>query len=79
MTVYECTALTGGGTNALDALNVANLNDGDLAFVTESAVVYFFRFNATATDSESTGSHPYKIRPDDYVDQGVWEEYMAAN
>jgi hypothetical protein len=78
MTVYECTALIGGGANALDAISVVDLNDEDLAFVTANAKFYIFRFNATATDAENTSTHPYKVRPDDYVDQGVWEEYMAA-
>lgn len=64
------TALTGGGTGALDKIAVADLTDGDIGFVTTATNFYVFRFDATATDAESS---PTKIRPDDYATAGVWE------
>jgi hypothetical protein len=77
MTVYELTALTGGGTNALDAIPVADLADGDLAIVTYLGGFYVFRFVAAATDAETTAKHPIRIRPDDYLSAGVWYEYAT--
>ncbi len=75
--VYECTALTGGGTNALDAVPWTDLNDGDLAFVTASSKSYVFRFAASSSASESVASHPYTVKPDDAgANNGRWLEYV---
>jgi len=78
---YGCTALTGGGTGALDALDITasgapnsdDLADGDSAIVTvisgTTVTVYEYIFDADGTDAESS---PNVIRPDDYSSGGVW-------
>jgi len=78
---YGCTALTGGGTGALDALDITasgapnsdDLADGDSAIVTvisgTTVTVYEYIFDADGTDAESP---PNVIRPDDYSSGGVW-------
>jgi len=78
---YGCTALTGGGTGALDALDITasgapnsdDLADGDSAIVTvisgTTVTVYEYIFDADGTDAESS---PDVIRPDDYSSGGVW-------
>ena len=73
---YPATALTGGGTGALDKLSVASLSDGDAAIVilendgTYGNAVFIYAFDATSTTAESS---PEYIRPDDYDTAGVWE------
>lgn len=69
-------SLTGGGTYAIDAVSVSLLQDGDQAFVADTGTSrwYHFVYVAAATDAENVATHPYKIRPDDYVTAGVWYE-----
>jgi len=67
--VRAFTALTGGGTGALDAISISALTDGDISFVVSGNYFYIYEFNASATDAESS---PQYIRPDDYSSQGVW-------
>lgn len=78
---YGCTALTGGGSGALDALDITgastpnadNLAEGDTAIVPtisgSTVLVYRYIFDASGTDAESS---PTIIRPDDYSTAGVW-------
>jgi hypothetical protein len=68
--VRAYTALTGGGTGALDKTAVAELADGDIAMVVTATDLYFYSFDATATDAESS---PLFIRPNDYSTEGVWK------
>jgi len=74
LTTYNCTALTGGAARALDSYSVDNLVDGDRAICAVGGELLYFMFDADGTDAENVSSHPYKVRPDDYVDQGVWIE-----
>ena len=76
------TALNGGGTGALDAVECEDiLGDGtnraiatgDAAIGNVSGVVYHYRYNATGVSAESS---PLIIVPDDRADcssQGQWE------
>lgn len=90
--MYGCTSLTGGGTGAVDALDITatsspnanNLADGDAALVvTTAGYIYFYLFDADATNAESS---PTYIRPDDYSSAGVWviatdyqmEDYVSS-
>lgn len=66
---YVRTGLTGGGGSTLDSISVSVLADGDICWVTTGTNVYFYRFDSTATDAESS---PDYIRPDDYSSAGVW-------
>lgn len=78
---YSCTALIGGTSGALDALDITgattpnadNLADGDAAIVSTisgaTVVHYLFIFDADGTTAESS---PTVIRPDDYATAGVW-------
>lgn len=75
---YNCTALTGGATRALDSHSVANLQDGDRALVAlPTNKMLYFEFVAASTDAEDVSAHPYKVRPDDYSTAGVWIEQEA--
>jgi len=78
LTTYNCTALTGGAARALDSYSVEDLADGDRAICAVGGLLFYFMFDATATDAEDVSSHPYKVRPDDYADQGVWIEQEAV-
>lgn len=74
-TTYNCNALTGGGSRALDAISVGSLADGDRAKCMVSGKLTHFKFNASGTDAENVSVHPYTVRPDDYgAGPGVWEE-----
>jgi hypothetical protein len=64
------TALTGGGSTALDGIDVADLSDGTVALVFNGGTFYWYRFDATATAAESS---PDVIRPHDYSTAGNWE------
>jgi hypothetical protein len=68
---YSCSALTGGGTGALDAINGSQLTDGDVAIVvTSTAQLYVFRLNATSARSEAS---PTVIAPDTNAGDKRWE------
>jgi hypothetical protein len=63
------TALTGGGTGALDKIPIAELTNGDIGFVATDTYFYVYKFNSAATNAESS---PNYIRPNDYATAGVW-------
>lgn len=79
--MYFCSGLTGGGTGALDALdingsnspNTYNLAEGDTAQVStisgSTVAIYWYVFDADGTDAESS---PTVIRPEDFSTAGVW-------
>lgn len=82
--IYGCNSLTGGGTGALDALDITgsgnpntySLSNGDGAFVIlENDATYGNALLVYVFDSDSTQveSSPDYIRPDDYSSGGVWE------
>lgn len=85
MAIYKniiANALTGGAARALDSYLINDpvkpLADKDIAHVIVGGKIYFFRFDATATDAEDVVTHPYKVRPDDYSTAGVWIELEVA-
>lgn len=86
ITNFIATSLTGGIDRALDEYYITptlthiygGQIDGDIAHVIVGGKIYFFRFDATATDAEDVVTHPYKVRPDDYSTAGVWIELEVA-
>jgi len=78
---YGCTSLSGGGTGALDAIDITgagspnadNLAEGDSAIVTvisgTDVTMYWYLYDASGTSAESS---PNIIRPDDYATAGNW-------
>lgn len=77
MKTFNCTALTGGGSRALDAISISDLTAGDRALCAVSGQFLYFEFDSTLTDAEGTASHPFKVRPDDYSTGGVWVEQQT--
>ena len=73
---YNCDGLTGGSPRDLDYISVNDLNHGDRAIVidSETSSYLYFEFDSTSTQAENVTTHPYYVRPDDYVTQGVWHE-----
>src|SRR5512146_1812224 len=67
--VRAFTALTGGGTGAVDKIPIAEIANGDIGIAVTGNVIYTYQFNSAATDAESS---PTFIRPDDYATAGVW-------
>ena len=73
---YVCNSLI-SGVNALKNIETSKAvlaTDGDRAFVVDSGQYYYFRFYATSTEAEELVVHPFVVRPDYYVDAGVWIE-----
>lgn len=66
---YKCTALTGGGGGALDAIAAAGLRDGDLAIVMAGGSLYHYELDA---DSGLVESSPAVIRPDNELGGKRW-------
>jgi hypothetical protein len=64
------TALTGGTSGALDAIDGDDLSDGDAAKAVLSTGVYHYHLNASSSDSESS---PYVIVPDTNPGTKRWE------
>jgi len=58
----ERTALTGGGSDALDGIPYKDCNDGDFTITIVGGKVYIHEFDASSTDSEVV---PQVIAPDD--------------
>lgn len=67
--VRAFTALTGGGSGAMDAVSQDGIEDGDIGIAVVSGVTYFYYYDADAEDAESS---PFIVRPNDY-DVGVWK------
>lgn len=61
--------LTGTGVDSLDEIAQADIANNDVAITFDSGVVYFHKYNSTATNAESS---PDYIRPNDYGSAGVW-------
>ena len=85
LTTWNCFSLTGGDWDPdldnrdLDGISKDDLNDLDRAIViTAAAGIVYLEYDAAATDAEDVTTHPYKVRPDDYVDAGVWIEKEPA-
>lgn len=84
--VYLCNAMTGSGSQSLDSLDITgagtpnayDLADGDGAFVFLTEGIFFFIYDADATDAEYvpadllSGETIY-VRPDDFATVGVWK------
>jgi len=73
---FNRTSLTGGGTGALDALDVTNdaIDNGDKALVCSTGDCYLYNFNSS---SGATESSPDVIKPDNdsgvgYTGNGRW-------
>jgi len=66
---YGATSLTGGGAEALDAIDGAILADGDGAVVITGSIAYSYHLNATSGESESS---PQIISPDDNAGDKRW-------
>lgn len=66
---YVATVLTGGGTGALDAIDGADLNDLDAAFVQTFGTVYFYTLD---DDSNATENSPNIIKPDSNAGTKRW-------
>ncbi len=68
--IYGATALTGGGTGALDKINGGRLNDQDRVIVIlNTGMWYSFYLDATSALSESS---PDIIRPDSNAGNKRW-------
>lgn len=67
---YGATALTGGGTGAVDKINGSKLNEGDMCIVYQSSAVnYVFVLDA---DSAAAESSPDVIKPDRNAGDKRW-------
>lgn len=66
---WSPTSLIGGGAGALDALDGANLSDGDIAHVMVNGVLYIYLLDA---DSAATEVSPLIIEPDDNPGDKRW-------
>jgi len=78
LVTYNCNAWTGGDTRALDYLSVGDLNNNDRALIVytsgTSTYLGLAQYESSGITAENTGTHPYYVRPDDYVSSGVWVE-----
>ena len=66
---YKFTALTGGGSGALDAQDGAALVDKDIAIVMESGSIYFYELDASSGAAENS---PSVIEPDTNAGDKRW-------
>jgi hypothetical protein len=72
--VYNCTALTGGGVRALDAISQSVLVNGDRAITLENGKLHVHAYNSSSMAAESS---PGVVRPNDYASAGVWENQSS--
>jgi|GEM_PF-4497088 len=72
-------ALIHQGTWAtLQALDIADLSNGNTAQIYYNSRTRTFTFNSTSTEAENnTRPGPYYLRPHDYASAGVWEETIG--
>ena len=66
---YVASALIGGGTGALDAIDGTDLADLDAAFVQTDGTIYFYHLDATSGAAESS---PDIIKPDTNAGTKRW-------
>jgi len=67
---YVKTGRTGGTANDLDGIDGNSLNAGDIAFVVETNVIYFYWLDSIAAGAEND---PYIIVPDANPGTKNWE------
>lgn len=68
--IYPAISLTGGGSGALDSIDGASLNNGDIAIViTSSGYLYSYWLNSTSGASEDS---PQTIAPDSNAGNKRW-------
>ena len=72
--IYKKTALTGGATGALDAVDGNSLSDGDIAMVFSGSTIYFYELDATSGAAESS---PGIIAPDTNPGDKRWIRFTA--
>ena len=75
-TTYNCDAIVGGGTRALDLLSVNDLTPGDRSIASVSGELLYFKYS-NGTAAENITTHPYIVRPNDYSTGGNWEEQVV--
>ncbi|BBO80162.1 hypothetical protein DSCO28_50340 [Desulfosarcina ovata subsp. sediminis] len=84
LATFNCDALTGGTSRALDAIPTATpidgyqVVDGCRAFVEIGGVLKPFVFDSSQTDATQTTVFPNIIRPLDYSSAGVWVEQFTG-
>lgn len=61
----------------LQAIDTADITDGDTAYIYYNERSRLFQFNAAATNAEDNATHPYYLRPHDYGAAGVWVEQIG--
>ena len=67
-------SIIGGTTGALDSVASTAISNGDIAFVVNSTMAYFYSFFSTSTATESTVAPWTYVRPDDFSAAGVWHQ-----
>ena len=73
---YVKTGRTGGTATDLDGIDGNSLNAGDIAFVVETNVIYFYWLDSTAAGAEND---PYIIVPDANPGTKNWELKAAID
>ncbi len=81
-TTFNADSLTGGAARALDAIAaLTSLVVGDRAICLVSGVVSTYVYSE-GTAAENTTTHPFIVRPDDYVangNKGNWTEQIPLS
>ena len=78
ITTYLADSFQGIGDRVLETKKVALLKNNDRAIVCQAGMYYYFLFDEDATNATDLTNHPYKLRPADYVDKGVWFEQYGV-
>jgi len=74
-TIYAANALTGGADGALDSIDGAILNDGDIAIAIIDGSAYTYRLDADRAEGEDS---PDIIVPDDNADDKGWVQKVVS-
>ena len=80
--IFGAYGLVGGTAGDLDNITIA-----EFSMVTEDKAIVIidddnhlvFTYDGAATNANDIVNHPFKIRPKDYVDAGVWIEDLTIS
>jgi hypothetical protein len=70
--------IVGSGLRYLKNIPIATIQDGDIANVISGNENLIFIFDSDGVSAEQTTTHPWVIRPTDFITQGIWIEKLPS-
>jgi hypothetical protein len=76
--IHHLNGITGSGLRYLKNIPIATIQDEDLANVISGNENLVFIFDIDGVSAEQVITHPWIIRPLDFLTQGIWIEKLPS-